>query len=450
MEETKRSNPKAAQVRIQARKSREYSGQRNHDLRRGAQPSYVDREKIANNEILIEPPAAPALRKTNEERRKKRVTQRAMRSDAAVAFTGILTFGHEAQETFEALSREDQAQAFLDAAQAVAERLKTTVEGLVIHRDETAVHAHFTLAAYDLDGNPMTATIKRGTLSDLQDVVAGAFQRHAPEIERGRSVAERLASGATRAETLHKSVRELHEDLPKEVAAKRAEVTEAQARVDEMRARVIKLEQKEALTAAELKRLATYRKRLEDRIAELESASKAMEQQRDEALTERNQAQAERDAAHMELDAARMKAARITSALQVLAEEIAEETIGRNEAGKLVAQNPAGLREGFPDLRPAVLASAAAIDAKKRAQAEAEADREKAASELKAAQKIRAELSMLRSVLQNTLTSLRHVLKAAKSYMQKPDYEAAEKAAQRAEELISPKKPSDEANGPGF
>ena len=274
MDDQRRSNPKAAQVRIEARKATAYAGQRNHDLRRGAQPSYVDTTKAANNEILIEPPAPGVLRNINEGRRSQRDTKRAMRSDAAVAFTGILTFGHEAQAMFEALPRERQAEAFRDAAEAVAERLRTTLAGLVIHRDESAVHAHFVMPAYNLDGQPLTGTVKRNTLSDLQDVVAGAFQRYAPQIERGRSVAARAAAGATRAEMIHKSVRQLHADLPAEIEAKQAEVdritaeaAEAAAKVAEMRARVVKLEEKETLTAAEVKRLATYRKRLEDRLA---------------------------------------------------------------------------------------------------------------------------------------------------------------------------------------
>ena len=80
MDDQRRSNPKAAQVRIEARKATAYAGQRNHDLRRGAQPSYVDTTKAANNEILIEPPAPGVLRNINEGRRSQRDTKRAMRS----------------------------------------------------------------------------------------------------------------------------------------------------------------------------------------------------------------------------------------------------------------------------------------------------------------------------------------------------------------------------------
>ena len=449
MDDQRRSNPKAAQVRIEARKATAYAGQRNHDLRRGAQPSYVDTTKAANNEILIEPPAPGVLRNINEGRRSQRDTKRAMRSDAAVAFTGILTFGHEAQAMFEALPRERQAEAFRDAAEAVAERLGTTLAGLVIHRDESAVHAHFVMPAYNLDGQPLTGTVKRNTLSDLQDVVAGAFQRYALQIERGRSVAARAAAGAPRAEMIHKSVRQLHADLPAEIEAKQAEVdritaeaVEAAAKVAEMRARVVKLEEKETLTAAEVKRLATYRKRLEDRLAVQEAARAEAERLAEVARQEAAQAVQERDAARADEQAAKAKAARIASALKVLTEEIAGETIGRDQEGRVVAHNRDGLRDGFPDLKPAVLASADAIEAKRRIEAEAVEDRQRAAHALKEAEAARAEMFTLRDAMNKTLAALKFVLRTVGRHMDPEERTKAEAAAKKAETLIAPTDPA--------
>nr|CRY95613.1 hypothetical protein [uncultured prokaryote] len=479
MDDQRRSNPKAAQVRVEARKATAYAGQRNHDLRRGAQPSYVDTTKAANNEILIEPPAPGVLRNINEGRRSQRDTKRAMRSDAAVAFTGILTFGHEAQAMFEALPRERQAEAFRDAAEAVAERLGTTLAGLVIHRDESAVHAHFVMPAYNLDGQPLTGTVKRNTLSDLQDVVAGAFQRYAPQIERGRSVAARAAAGATRAEMIHKSVRQLHADLPGEIAAKQAEVdrinaeaVEAAAKVAEMRARVVKLEEKETLTAAEVKRLATYRKRLEDRLAVQEAARAEAERLAEVARQEAAQAVQERDAARADEQAAKAKAARIASALKVLTEEIAGETIGRDEAGRVIAQNRDGLRDGFPDLKPAVFASADAIDAKRRLEADAAADRQRAADALKQAQvvaekhrlaaaaaqseaeAVKAEILTLRDRMRGVMTLLRSGLARVGVHLSKDQRAEAADAIRQAERLITPPastaKPEKPADDTGF
>lgn len=450
MSEKQKSNPKAAQVRIESAKASSYSGQRNHDLRKGPQPGYVDASKSGDNEIIIEPPAPGELRKKNLARRSLRDTRRAMRSDAAVAFNGILTFGTEAQIMFEALDIKKQRQAFLDAAEAAAERLNTSLEGLVIHRDESAVHAHFTLAAYDFDGNPLTATIKRQTLKELQDVVAESFKRHAPGIERGRSVAERIEAGATRAETLHKSVRRLHEDLPADIAAKEAELAEASARVDEMRGRVESLEAKAELTDKEAKRLETYKKRLEDRIAVERSAQAEAVRLAQLARDEAEQARRERDEAKTEEEASRIKAARITSAIQVLADEIRDETIGRGEAGNIEAHNPEGLRQGFPDLKPAVIATADAMTAKKRLEDAAQADRDAATKALAEAEVAKRESFNLRSVMKKTLVLLRLTLSRVGRHLSDDERKDAEKVIKDTEALITPPKKPREDSGSDF
>ena len=454
--QNRKSNPKAAQVRIQSAKASAYAGQRKHDLRKGAQPSYVDAAKAKDNKTLIEPPTPGELRKINEARRSLRTTYRAMRSDAAVAFVGILTFGTEAQTVFEALEPKKQAEAFEDAAQAVAERLNTTLAGLVIHRDESAVHAHFVLPSYDLDGNPLTGTVKRQTLKDLQDVVAKAFQRHAPAIERGRSVSERLEAGATRAETIHRTVRQLHADLPAELAAKQAEVAEAAARVEEMRARVEKLAAKVELTDKEAKRLQTYQARLAARVAEEEAAKAEAERLAGLAREEAAQAAQARDQAKAEEDAARTKAARINSAAQILAAEIAGDSLFRDEAGRAQAADPKGLAAGFPDLKPAVFATLDAMTLRRRKEAEAEADRQKAAEALKQAhadaethkaaavearaeaEAAKAEVFTLRDRMKKVYSLLRLTLSRVGKYMTKEERAEADDVAQQVDRLLTP------------
>lgn len=301
MPEHRDSNPRAASVRIQPKRAGAYAGQRRHDLRRGALPSYVDPERVALNEVIMAPPPPGELRAENERRRRRRDTRRAMRSDAAVAFIGVLTLGAEAQALFNRLPPARQRVAFEDAGRAVARRLNTTLAGLIVHRDETAAHAHFVLPAYDETGHPLTATVKRGTLSALQDDVAAAFSRHAPGIERGQRVAARRAAGAEWRETAHRTVRQLHADLPADLAAARAKVAEAEARAAEMSARVDGLREKAELSAAEVKRLATYERRLNDRTAALEAAQAEAERVA-AALT--GEAQADRAAAAVEREAA--------------------------------------------------------------------------------------------------------------------------------------------------
>lgn len=487
----RKSNPKAAQVRIQSATASAYTGQRKHDLRKGAQPSYVDATKAEDNETLIDPPTAAQLRQVNEARRSLRNMRRAMRSDAAVAFVGILTFGAEAQTVFEALEPKTQAEAFEDAARAVAERLNTSLAGLVIHRDESAVHAHFVLPSYDLDGNPLTGTVKRQTLKDLQDVVAKAFQRHAPAIERGRSVSERLDAGATRAETIHRTVRQLHADLPAELAAKEAEVEAAAARVEEMRARVEKLEAKAELTDKEAKRLETYQARLEERVAAQEAAQAEAERLAQVARDEAAQAAQDRDAARADEEAARAQAAEaeegalrvstkagaLLTATAALTAELTAGTLRRTPEGQIQVQDREAIRGGLPDLADAVRAAVDAAEARRReeqaaeaakarrsraeveadrtrAQAaqileQAEADRAAAAAAREETEAAKTEILTLRDRMRGVMKLLKTGLARVGQHLPKGHRAEADDAIRQAERLITPPASTPKPEKPG-
>lgn len=125
--------------------------------------------------------------------------------------------------------------------------MNTTLTGLVAHGDESAPHAHFQLPAYDLTGHPISETAKRGALRDLQTITAEVMGRHAPGIERGRSKLDRLKAGASPAEVVNRSVAQLHDELPIEIAKKEARLAELNA----------KIEKNERLAAAALEKAAT-------------------------------------------------------------------------------------------------------------------------------------------------------------------------------------------------
>lgn len=152
------------------------------------------------------------------ERRANRATVRAMSKSHAIAMTRIITFGRDSARMFEGLSPAAQDAAFLELAEATADRLNTTVSGLVVHRDETTIHAHFELIGYTYDGRPLSAATKPGIMSSLQDLTAEIMGRHCPGIERGRRYGKRLAAGAEFRDILHRSVKRLHQDLPHELA----------------------------------------------------------------------------------------------------------------------------------------------------------------------------------------------------------------------------------------
>lgn len=236
------ANSKAVQARVEGATAARVGGQRAHDLRIGPQPDYVDPERTPLNSTLIEPLTGIQIREICEERRGQRQTKRALKSDAAVGVSGIITFGREAQLIFAKLTRQEQDAAYREIAEALAERLQTTLTGLVAHRDEAADHAHFQCPGVTLDGRPVSKIAKRQCLRDLQTIAAEIIARHAPGIERGTPRWVRIEQGETYADTVHKSAAEMRLQLPADLAAARELVESEQNQAQEIERRRIQLQ----------------------------------------------------------------------------------------------------------------------------------------------------------------------------------------------------------------
>lgn len=338
-------NPKAASTRIQSATAKKTTTQNNHDLRRGPQPAYINKKRSHLNRVLIEPPSPRNMAAICESRRNVRDTERAIKSNAAISTAGVITFGSEAAVLFEALTAEQQDAAFREVAEAVADRLSTSLHALVVHLDESTIHAHYQLAAFNRFGEPLSKATRPAVMSELQDITAEIMSRHCPGIERGNRYGDRVAAGADFADVIHKSVAELHRTLPADLAAKREALavlsqaeTDAAARVDEMRGRVEKLTEKAALSEKEAKRLATYEKRLSDRLDELKVAQAASEAAKVEADRLADLARTDHDDMRAKVERSRLAATRIMAqaedrALQMVkgaklaAEDIREEVV---------------------------------------------------------------------------------------------------------------------------
>lgn len=406
----KESNPLAASTRIGSVTAKTLAGQLRHDLRRGPQPQYVDAARAHLNRVLIQPLSPGQMRKICQERRALRDTSRAMKSNSAVGTRGVITFGAEAAQLFEQLSPIQQDAAFREVAQAVADRLATSIHGLVVHMDEATIHAHYQLAAYNVHGEPISKTTSPRVLSELQDLTAEIMARHCPGIERGNRYGDRIAAGANFADTLHISVAELHRTLPADLAKKREALadlakaeTEAAARVDEMRGRVEKLAEKADLTEKEVKRLATYEKRLADRLVELKAAEEASEAARVEADRLADLARTDRQDEEARAENIRAKAAAVTDAVTSLTDEISARTIRRREDGRIAADRPDRLKPAMPEIRPVVAAAADLVTGMDAARSAIEADRKALARGRQELQEARAEVAMLRENLKATL-----------------------------------------------
>jgi len=260
----------AISVRVKTRSISATGGDRRHNQRIGKQPDYVDASRTPENSVLLEAPT-PAKMSAECLRRRQAAfvpgpgkrQPRSMAKDAAVSISGIVTFSTDAQPAIDALPKAEQDRRFLLAAEAVADHLGTGVAGVAVHRDESAIHCHFTLYGYGQDGQPISRKLKKKVLSQLQDVAATAFSDLG--ITRGKKIGERIKNGEPYSKTVNRSVRELHRDLPIELQAAREKVAEMQQRVATTRA---KLEAGTGNLEKLQKRLKTYEKRLNDRKAE--------------------------------------------------------------------------------------------------------------------------------------------------------------------------------------
>lgn len=272
------SNPNAAQVRLAAASAAKTGGQRKHDLRIGKQPGYVDESRSALNRILIQPKTAAEMRSRAGERRARLPRKRAMKSNAAVSFSGIITFGHLAHLRFERLTPDQQDAAFLDLARAVADRHKADLTGLVVHVDEAGLHAHFQMDAYDEDGNALSDQIDRKALREVQDLTAEIMGRHCSGIERGRGKVERLRAGAEPAEVVYKLPAEMRRKLARDIEQAEKARADLEAERGTLAARVEKLKAYgDELTEKGAKQLETAQRRLEAREAAIREASETLE-----------------------------------------------------------------------------------------------------------------------------------------------------------------------------
>lgn len=165
-----------------------------------------------------------------------------LRHNAGIITSGIVTFGNIAADWFNTLPDDMQDEAFLAVAQALAERLNTRVESIVVHNDETTIHAHFELRGYSDEGQPLSNLTPRSVLSELQDLTAQILQGYCPQIERGHRKSDRLKAGATVPETMHRSVRQLHHDLPIELATRETELASVESQIGDGKATLAELE----------------------------------------------------------------------------------------------------------------------------------------------------------------------------------------------------------------
>lgn len=278
---------KTVSVRVEPIGGRKAAGQRRHDLRDPKHiPDYVDRTRTPDNSIILEPPDPSTLRAEIEGNRRA-AGQQKLRADARTTVRGIITFGTEAQPYIDSLSRDAQNNLYRRIAANISKETGHQLIGLVVHRDESGPHAHFLLRGYrrDEQGREHPWRHGRQMMSRLQDIAAQDLALRVGGITRGTPKVERIARGDDAAKIVHRTVHELHRDLPAEVEARRRKLEELERERQELEAKAEKNrrlveEQEEKLRQGRVseeqaqKRIQTYQRRADDASQRLEDIQK--------------------------------------------------------------------------------------------------------------------------------------------------------------------------------
>ena len=261
-----------------------------HNLRQGPPPKYVDPARAHLNAVLFGPEAGDfkAAALASAERYQNRVGQKVQRKQALLV-EGIVTFSRAAQP----IVQQDLEQAHARALALVEEIVRTHGHGaklvsLVYHGDECAPHYHFLLEGVGDDGRAVLQRFQRREGTHLQDLAGRAF---APMgIQRGIPVIQRMQRGDDRSKVVHRSVRQLHVDLPKELATKQRQVaavavdlaelqakaSTTESRLNKAQADLAKVQAQASVDAADVaklqERIKDYTVRLAKQRAELEAA----------------------------------------------------------------------------------------------------------------------------------------------------------------------------------
>lgn len=215
---------KTLSLRTHALDRMAFLGHRRHDLRIGPQPGYVDENRSVNNtELFMCPGYGPDAVKQKLTRRidKDEAVLDARRLNNTRARRlwrrTLLTFSHDAQVSLGDYWPDEEA---MNVMQSFAFRHEIRLLSVIGHRDESAVHYHALFENISHSGRAVVFTSAQ--LSGEQDLAATHFEHLG--IGRGQYKTKRIENGEPVSKTINRSVRQLHADLPNEIAIKQLEL----------------------------------------------------------------------------------------------------------------------------------------------------------------------------------------------------------------------------------
>lgn len=284
-------------------------GSRMHDMRLGKQPSYVDGSRSDQNTTLAlvdgyDKQGSAWSRFFGKEEQELASRRKQQSKTQKMWRAAILTFSKEAQAL---LTRAPDAEA-LAVFRDFSRRHNVRLLWAVGHHDESAVHFHAMFE--NVTGTGYALRLGVADLSAEQDIAAWHFRDLG--INRGKSKRARIADGEDPSAFIHRSVRELHDDLPRELAEARQTLAETFRSIEKNQA----LAQKARLKAEEygdaaqkaLQRALRYEERAQAAQQRWEAVQARLEalEAREAALTARErQLMDEREAMQLETDVQR-------------------------------------------------------------------------------------------------------------------------------------------------
>jgi len=300
-------------------KPNKYHNQLKHDRRDNKYiPKYIDKNRSGENVVIVDSKLAHItgyqyLEYLNKHRQHifengesglKR--KRLLTKNNNIAYSGIITFGTEAQKIVMA-DRERLKQLYENVVKRICQEYGTGCIQLIAHFDEQAPHAHFILRMMRKDGTLLN--LKQKDMKRIQDIAGEVCREMGFDIARGKPKEERMRDGEPMHKYVHRSVRELHHVLPNAIEEREAEknrleeeiarlTTVKQNLVNEIRdleekrdKRIKDIEDKDRLIAKAQRQLNELeekdketRKRLEKRIATYERRKENYEKELNEII----------------------------------------------------------------------------------------------------------------------------------------------------------------------
>lgn len=205
-------------VHLIPRKATQGLGQHAHDFRTQV-PGYVDSEKVKDNRVLFGKDVTPQTIKDSifeQSLRIRKATKKAPRKDANFFLSAVISFSKEARQMVNENPPESLDTLAVKYAEDFSSKFDVKLLYCGVHVDESTRHYQFFTENINGKGNSLKNQLTKKDLSALQDRAGEIFAEVG--LSRGIKKIERIANGEDYSKTVHRSVKQLHEDLPKEIS----------------------------------------------------------------------------------------------------------------------------------------------------------------------------------------------------------------------------------------